>query len=825
METMEQEQFVKKPSWVEINYLLKVTCILISVFTERSAFFGMNVLLTLYFVKFHHWDENLSTAIYHAFMGSCYLFTIVGAIVADSWLGKYKATVVWYILYLLGFIFLLLSSLPFSWGQALPKLLIGAGLTLIAFGVGGIKPCTTAFFGDQFQEGHVEVRRQFFAILYFLINLGVLISMCVTPLLTKDFECFGKDCYGLAFGASGGILLFSFVIFVSGQSRYVKSPPEGNMLVKVCKCIQVCVSTETVVASGAGTPNLWLPRGAGGHVRGHARGRAVLPFSPSLGSTCQEFALSNRLRNRSSQIPKREHWLDWATEKYPMQLIVEVKALMRMLVLYIPLPMFWALFDQQGSRWTLQATRMDGNVGLFVIRPDQVQILNPFMILILVPMFELGIYPLVKLCKINLTPIRKMVIGMVLAALAFMLAAAIEIQMHEITEEMPLESRKSYVQILNLARNEVLVTMEQGGQDSLISEPIGAFQKSSYYYKLHLEEEHQNLRFVVESQGATTDKYYDITERMWYSLVIYTAGTNISNLLLEEMSTKPANGLAAVRFVNTMKRDIYIFLGSGDTLRVGKNYKFSDYQTLDRGEYNQVRCKTWSGACTLDLGLLDFGAVYTVFILWSSRSNLRVWKINTIPPNHLSMLWQVPQYVLITAGEVMFCVTSFDFSYAEAPASMKSVLQSIAMMTVALGNVIVLIIAEVGHLVQWAEFLLFACLLLGVCIVFSIMGYYYVPWAKAQQIVREEQEQQAKQEKQQQQWEQQQKRQWEQQQQRRPLIMVGPLPAFPHPAEDTGSDTGPGKSHWERIETLDVAVPPSNAQAPALHTHLWVVAP
>uniref|UniRef100_A0A6I8P623 Solute carrier family 15 member 2 n=1 Tax=Ornithorhynchus anatinus TaxID=9258 RepID=A0A6I8P623_ORNAN len=702
METVTQEPFVKKPSWVEIHYLLKVSYILISVFMERSAFFGMNVLLTLYFVRFHHWNENLSTAIYHAFIGSCYLYTIVGAMVADSWLGKYKATLVWYILYLLGFIFLLLSSLPFSRGQALPKLLIGVGLTLIAFAVGGIKPCTTAFFGDQFQEEHVEMRRKFFAVLYFLINLGVLISMCVTPVIKKDIECFGKDCYGLAFGASGAILLFSFIIFMSGQSRYVKSPPEGNMLVKVCKCIQ--------------------------------------------------FALSNRLRNRSRQIPKREHWLDWAAEQYPMQLIMEVKALMRMLVLYIPLPMFWALFDQQG---------------LFVIKPDQVQILNPFLILILVPMFELGIYPLIKMCQINLTPIRKMVIGMVLAALAFTVAAVIEIQMHEVTEMTPLDYNKSYLQIINLARNEVQVTVQQGERDFLTSEPIGALQKSFHYYKLYLEGKHQSVRFVLKSQGATTEKYHDIKRRKWYSLVIYTAGANISNLLLEEMNAKPANGLAAVRFVNTLKKDIHIFLGSGDAIRIGKNYKFSDYQTMERGEYKQVRCKTWVGACTMDLGLLDFGAVYTVFILWGSRSILRVWKINTIPPNHLSILWQVPQYVLITAGEVMFSVTSFDFSYAEAPASMKSVLQSIAMMTVAMGNVIVLIIAEAGLLVQWAEFLLFACLLLGVCIVFSIMGYYYVPWAKAQQMVREEQEQQAQREQQQAQKEQQQEQWWEQQQQRR----------------------------------------------------------
>ena len=43
----------------------------------------------------------------------------------------------------------------------------------------------------------------------------------------------------------------------------------------------------------------------------------------------------------------------------------------------------------------------------------------------------------------------------------------------------------------------------------------------------------------------------------------------------------------------------------------------------------------------------------------------------------------------------------------------------------AFGNVIVLIVAEGAGLEQWKEFLLFAGLLLGVCIIFSIMSHFY----------------------------------------------------------------------------------------------------
>lgn len=47
---------------------------------------------------------------------------------------------------------------------------------------------------------------------------------------------------------------------------------------------------------------------------------------------------------------KREHWLDHADDKYDRGLIEDIKALLRVLVLFIPLPVFWALFDQQVNK-------------------------------------------------------------------------------------------------------------------------------------------------------------------------------------------------------------------------------------------------------------------------------------------------------------------------------------------------------------------------------------------------------------------------------------------------------------------------------------------
>ena len=55
--------------------------------------------------------------------------------------------------------------------------------------------------------------------------------------------------------------------------------------------------------------------------------------------------------------------MDWAVDTYDAQLIQDIKALCKVLFMFLPLPVFWTLFDQQGSRWVLQARQMDGDAG------------------------------------------------------------------------------------------------------------------------------------------------------------------------------------------------------------------------------------------------------------------------------------------------------------------------------------------------------------------------------------------------------------------------------------------------------------------------------
>ncbi len=102
-----------------------------------------------------------------------------------------------------------------------------------------------------------------------------------------------------------------------------------------------------------------------------------------------------------------------------------LRTLGKLCSIFIFIPVFWALFDQTASSWVFQAVDMDRHVFGIEILPSQIQAANPFLILLLIPLFTYVIYPAVdKIWK--LTPLRKIGIGLFITALAFSLSALIQ---------------------------------------------------------------------------------------------------------------------------------------------------------------------------------------------------------------------------------------------------------------------------------------------------------------------------------------------------------------------------------------------------------------
>ncbi|XP_075990601.1 peptide transporter family 1-like isoform X2 [Anticarsia gemmatalis] len=657
---------------VKLRYPRAVGFIVTNEFCERFSYYGMRTVLSLYLRDKLGYSDNGATVIYHVFTMFAYFFPLIGAMIADGWLGRFRTIFYLSLVYATGSALISISAMP---QLSLPTLEFTIlALLLIAFGTGGIKPCVSAFGGDQFKLPEQErYLGYFFSLFYFAINAGSLISTFLTPILRADVHCFGdNDCYSLAFGVPGILMIVSIIFFVAGKRLYIIKKPAGNVLGKVSTCI------------------------------GHA---AVKSFKSK---------------------EKREHWLDHADDKYDSNLIEDVKSLLRVLVLFIPLPVFWALFDQQGSRWTFQADRMEQDIGSWTLKADQMQVLNPLLILIFIPLFEVAIYPFLTWCKLIKKPLHKMIWGGVLAAAAFVISGIVELNLLP-TYGTPVTEGLAQLRVYNgfdcnftLSLPELNTLKTSNGTKDFNVGPLSAFEKLDIFASDVVE-----LPYFL--QGDDTSACRDIAYSGYFLLKEQTANSFFINrntiANFTDNNDKAIDG-ANVRFLTN--------INGVATIKIDDIKKNRTKLSISSTNSTQIKIDKGASDVTIDgqaiLSNFNFmsGAVYTINVYQDSNGTYVANTVTITPPNTIHILWLIPQYVVMTMGEVMFSVTGLEFSFTQAPASMKSVLQSVWLLTVAFGNLIVVLIVEGNFLdAQWKEFFLFAGLMAIDMLIFTTMAFRY----------------------------------------------------------------------------------------------------
>ncbi len=305
--------------------------------SERFAFYGMSSILVVFMTTYlrgangtlNVMADEPAKAWFHWFTSAVYFMPLIGAVISDLWLGKFK-TIIWFsMLYCVGFAVL-------AWDHT--RLGLGGGLILIAIASGIIKPCLSANVGDQFGSSNKHLLTKVYGWFYFSVNLGAAISMFVCPILL--------DKYGpkIGFGVPLVFMVVATLAYWLGRYKLVHIPPAGKTGWR-----------ETLDKEG-------------------------------------------------------------------------IRTLGRLCIIFLFVSMFFALFYQSESAWVLQAGKMNlrwlGRDWL----PAQMQSANPFLIMILIPLFAYVIYPALNRLW-TLTPLRKIGIGMFLTAASFLVPVWIEIQL------------------------------------------------------------------------------------------------------------------------------------------------------------------------------------------------------------------------------------------------------------------------------------------------------------------------------------------------------------------------------------------------------------
>eukprot|EP00835_Amoeboradix_gromovi_P002495 NODE_143_length_17796_cov_0.252020.p3 type:complete len:513 gc:universal NODE_143_length_17796_cov_0.252020:9845-11383(+) len=347
-------------------------------FAERFTFYGIKAVLFLFMTDYKHWTGDEATALIHSFNTLAYFMPLMGSILADSYWGKFRTILYLSLLYCCGSILIAISAVPGTNDQ-----FTLIGLLLLAIGTGGIKPNVSSFGADQLIHSPRYVPL-FFSMFYFSINAGSVLSMFFTPILRGDLHCFQRqDCFPAAFGVPAIFMLLATILFYCGKKYYLIVPPSNSNLVN---------ELIDILTSG---------------------------FFGFIAD-----AKSKGLRNA-------DFWLHPVNDGFNRKRVFEFKSLMHVFQIMLPLPLFWALYDQQGSRWTSQAKQMNPHFIGLVIKPDQMPTSNAVLILAFIPLFNRFLYPvsslLPQIIQFHNKPLRKMGLGMFLCGCSFVVSSLLQV--------------------------------------------------------------------------------------------------------------------------------------------------------------------------------------------------------------------------------------------------------------------------------------------------------------------------------------------------------------------------------------------------------------
>jgi len=146
-------------------------------------------------------------------------------------------------------------------------------------------------------------------------------------------------------------------------------------------------------------------------------------------------------RNRFVHVPA-SGWTKFKEETFSQDGKRAIKNLAPLFLIFVAC--FWAIFDQTASTWVLQAQEMDRWIGDFEVLSSQLQSVNAFLIMALIPVFAFIIYPLINIVY-KLTPLRKIGIGLFLGLLAAVISALIQVSI----ESKSPAAAAAFIQALN----------------------------------------------------------------------------------------------------------------------------------------------------------------------------------------------------------------------------------------------------------------------------------------------------------------------------------------------------------------------------------------
>ncbi|CAN8304430.1 unnamed protein product [Cochlearia groenlandica] len=383
---------------------------------ERFAYFGIACNLITYLTGPLRQSTATAAVNVNTWSGTASMLPILGAFVADAYLGRYRTILIASLIYILGLGLLTLSASLIIFGSAKPSLWVNTlffcSLYFVAIGQGGHKPCVQAFGADQFDsEDPKEVmsRGSFFNWWFLSLSVGISLSIIVVAYVQENVS------WAFGFGIPCMFMVLALAIFLLGRKIY-RYPKRNNR------------------------------DGSGSSSSSNAFGRIVRVFVVAFKN--RKLGLGQDLLEDGS-VERRKGRLDFLAKAMISRTeeagecsdtdVEDAKALVRLIPIWITSVVSNIPYAQYITFFTKQGVTVDRRIlpGLEIPPASMLSFIG-VSILVSVPIYEHVFLPLARMItkrSFGITMLQRIGVGMVLSSLNMVLAALVEAKRLQIASD------------------------------------------------------------------------------------------------------------------------------------------------------------------------------------------------------------------------------------------------------------------------------------------------------------------------------------------------------------------------------------------------------
>lgn len=412
----------KRGGWIAISFILGNETL------ERMGTMGLSANFMAYLTKVFHMKLVDASNVFNLWLGLSNLAPLLGAIISDAYVGRFKTIAYASFFSLLGLMTVTLTA----WLHQLHppecnihrpdscdrpnKLQLGVlflGLGFLSIGSGGIRPCSIPFGVDQFDqrtEKGLKGMASYFNWYYLTFSIVLIVSHTVIVYIQDNIS------WTVGFSIPTGLMACSIVLFFVGMRFYVYVKPKGSAFSSIAR----------VILAARKKRNLKLPVEDDGTVEYYDP-----PLKPGVLS---KLPLTNQYKFLDKAALITENDLTSAgvpVNKWRLcsvQEVEEVKCLIRIIPVWSAGIISVVTMSTQVTFIVPQAMKMDRHMGPhFEIPAGSVSVISFITIGIWLPIYDRVLVPsLWRIRKFRLTLLQRMGIGIVFGIMSMFTAAIVE---------------------------------------------------------------------------------------------------------------------------------------------------------------------------------------------------------------------------------------------------------------------------------------------------------------------------------------------------------------------------------------------------------------